>query len=153
MFLITFSYNFRFALKFVFEKHKLTHQANNRNFLCDICTKGFSTKPNLMAHRANHNDGPGTRVRCQICQQYYKNQDTLRAHLRQHKEQQQDHICKHCEKKCSTKSSLHSHIRYVHLKVQNFSCDLCDKQFRKKVELKVQSKIESFHSNNNINKF
>ena len=106
-----------------------------------------------MAHRANHNDGPGTRVQCKICQQYYKNQDTLRAHLRQHKEQDQEHVCKLCDRRCTTKSSLQAHIKYVHLKIQNYSCDLCDKQFRKKLELKVHFTVILAIINTRINYF
>ena len=37
-----------------FAKHKSNVHTNANRFVCDICNKGFSTKPNFAAHELVH---------------------------------------------------------------------------------------------------
>lgn len=125
--------SYRFALKFVLVKHKLTHSLE-KNFVCDICAKSFSSKCNLQSHMVHHLPATSPRVQCPICQLWYKNTDTLRTHMHRHRDQRR-HVCDTCQKECTTRSALAAHVRYVHLKVQQFECNICQKQFRRRLEL------------------
>lgn len=123
---------FSFALKFVMIKHKLTH-SKEKNFVCEICAKSFTSKANLQAHTTHHSKN-SPRVQCSYCNLWYKNLDTLRTHMQRHRDLRQ-HICPTCNKECTSRSTLAAHIRYVHLKVSEFICKICKKQFRRRLEL------------------
>lgn len=147
---------FRFALKFVMIKHNQTH-SKRRDFVCDICAKPFTTSTGLQTHRSQHSTEPKPRVQCNLCHLWwvcilvlincslteswfkfsifrYKNVETLRSHLRRHRDVRK-HTCSQCGKVCSTRSSLASHVRYVHLRISQHSCGICQKNFRRKLEL------------------
>lgn len=114
-------------------KHKRTHSLEN-NFICDICAKCFTSKCNLLAHMAHHQDIGSPRVQCPICELWYKNAETLRTHLHRHRDKRR-HVCDTCQKECKSRNALTAHIRYVHLQVKQFECNICQKQFRRRLEL------------------
>ncbi|XP_026748007.1 gastrula zinc finger protein XlCGF26.1-like [Trichoplusia ni] len=112
-------------------RHKVRIHGVKREFICDICTKTFSTKTRLESHMVNHNDTIAKKLAyCDICKTQYKNIYVYRNHLKysaNHSERA--FACTECNNKFASKVYLKRHYNFYHLQKSQFHCDICNKLF------------------------
>lgn len=71
------------------QRHNLKHLP--KNYICDYEGRNFNTKDKLRLHILQHRKY--YRVQCQVCQNSYTTNQSMRKHLRTHFEQHQCDIC------------------------------------------------------------
>ncbi|CRL04796.1 CLUMA_CG017852, isoform A [Clunio marinus] len=92
--------------------HKLTiHSGNNKNFICDICSKAFKSSNNLRTHEAVHSERA---YLCRYCEKTFLRLQDVRIHEKTHKKLREFHCMeKSCNKTFNQQSNLLSHIKTV----------------------------------------
>ena len=60
--------------------HSAVHTVE-RNFICDICNKGFKAKRDLRNHKVRHAEKDVKKFQCSYCQLMLKNKFTLNRHI------------------------------------------------------------------------
>ncbi|XP_056405425.1 uncharacterized protein LOC130297234 [Hyla sarda] len=108
------------------EAHKLTHIEK-----CEDCEELFSTKAELIKHRAENH--ATKRYACTICGIEYEYKSQFIIHQRAHTGEK-PFACEHCGKKFGHRSSLLVHQRR-HTEGKTFECNQCDRRFDKKSEV------------------
>ncbi|XP_062552216.1 zinc finger protein 91-like [Armigeres subalbatus] len=103
-----------------------------REFLCEICAKGFKTKKQLKDHLEIVHQGV-KRYHCDICKKSFTRNGSLAEHkLIQHAGIKQ-FSCNLCGKSFGKEDSLKTH-RSIHLG-KRFQCNVCSKSFLKRAFL------------------
>ena len=126
-------------------------------YMCEECSKEFTTKYGLTSHVQNvHN---GVKHQCDICGTQYNSRQHLINHKKMHvnesdlpkfscdfcsfetvrKESLKDHKkgkhshqtfrCQVCHKLFSTRYTLINHSKRTHEEFDKFPCNICDKAF------------------------
>ncbi|CAH0602494.1 unnamed protein product [Chrysodeixis includens] len=112
-------------------RHKTRIHGIKREFICDICTKTFSTKTRLESHMVTHNATIAKKLAyCDICKTQYKNIYVYRNHLKysaNHSERA--FACTECNNKFASKVYLKRHYNFYHLQKSQFHCEICNKLF------------------------
>ena len=132
--------------------------ADNKNFICRFCGKGFSYSTSHKMHERTHSgkkDRPfpcetcgktfvnrqalkyhimakhtdGGHYTCDVCHKVYKTEFLLKIHKRRHTEANQRFMCDICGKQFMYKSTLELH-KSVHIDDKNFECKTCGKSFK-----------------------
>lgn len=113
--------------------------------VCEKCSKFFKCSKSYERHYQVEHTNIDQRVKCDICQKWFKHLDTLKDHIRRH--YAASATCNYCGRVSSNKKSLRLHIRNVHadidssVKTKNeFPCTVCEKIFKKKQTLRVSSR-------------
>nr|XP_029710926.1 zinc finger protein 34-like [Aedes albopictus] len=103
-----------------------------REFLCEVCAKGFKTKKQLKDHLEIVHQGV-KRYHCDICKKSFTRNGSLAEHkLIQHAGIKQ-FACNVCGKTFGKEDSLKTH-RSIHLG-RRFRCEVCSKTFLKRAFL------------------
>lgn len=112
--------------------------------VCDVCARFFKCSKSYERHYQVEHTNIDQRVKCDICQKWFKHLDTLKDHIRRH--YAASATCNYCGRVSSNKKSLRLHIRNVHadidssVKTKNeFPCTVCEKIFKKKQTLRVST--------------
>lgn len=95
---------------------------------CPICCKTLSSRNHLKHHRFVHTEEKP--YPCEVCKKKYTRKETLRLHMRIHKEGYKEVKCENCEKVFQKESTLESHLCIHKNRTNNkFICKLCGKGF------------------------
>ncbi|CAK1549466.1 unnamed protein product [Leptosia nina] len=123
--------NGKFVFKSNLEEHIKSH-LGLKTHMCENCGKGFIKQRALRLHlRTAHSTND--RIKCKHCDKMYKNEDTLRHHMRE-VTRAKPYICTICSKAFSVPSALKSHAFY-HTGQRPFQCDTCGAKFKNKSAL------------------
>ncbi|KAG5669505.1 hypothetical protein PVAND_017392 [Polypedilum vanderplanki] len=107
---------------------------------CEICGKKMK---NLDQHMSQVHTTVDQKFQCQICNKNYKNQKTLKIHLKTHNKQ---HQCQTCGRKFSKLSEIKEHLKN-HENQFAFRCEKCQKNFTSSSNLRKHLKT---HNKNRI---
>ena len=142
-----------------------------RNFICDLCQKGFLLKPDLKIHVINMHtenkpykceqcDSCFKRVsslythqkthettrneQCPICQKCFKNKESVRRCMNNHSRVKQDYPCtwNGCKTSLKSPEGLKSHLRRAHIAPkERVKCDICSKDYSDQSDLRRHIKF------------
>ena len=114
-------------------------------FVCQNCSKDFSSKQCLENHMKLHADE--RKFECDICKKKFVTEATLNSHKKLHLNTLRSFGCPHCDKKLNNASNLARHVRSVHFELstdkRQFGCKTCGKLFKDPSALKIHEKIHS----------
>ncbi|XP_028300531.1 zinc finger protein 79-like [Gouania willdenowi] len=108
-------------------------------FRCDVCSKCFSQKSFLKAHKSIHTGEKP--FRCKFCSKCFLRNAGLKLHLALHTEEKRFR-CDVCSKCFSRKTYLQKHTS-VHTGEKPFMCSICEKSFRRNYSLKLHMTIHT----------
>ncbi|KAM4031567.1 uncharacterized protein ACNLHF_018980 isoform 2-T2 [Anomaloglossus baeobatrachus] len=108
------------------ETHKMTHVEK-----CEDCEEEFTTKAELIKHRAENH--AVKRFACTICGIQYDYKSQFIIHQRAHTGEK-PFECEYCEAKFGYRSTLLLHERR-HTNGKQFKCTKCDRRFDKKCDM------------------
>ncbi|CAD7078146.1 unnamed protein product [Hermetia illucens] len=124
------------AHKRVVHRHTYAH-------MCEICARVFKSRVFFEKHQLEHLGQNLPKVQCPICEAWMKNEHTMRAHMRNHQDEGQEHQCDICGKKGPSRNAIAKHKRFVHLSERKFKCTLCDKAFKRAITLKEHMTVHT----------
>ncbi|KAJ0184286.1 hypothetical protein K1T71_000709 [Dendrolimus kikuchii] len=115
---------------FVTEKgylsHKKIHHLNGQDkFVCDICDRGFETRPSLILHLQAHK----YKYTCKLCKEDFYMKNRILTHLQRHRTRIQ---CRECGVVFEWLREFYAHYRSLHAV---YTCDYCGKMTRIKSSL------------------
>lgn len=106
-------------------------------FICDICGKNFSSKPNLTTHSHMHKPKEKRKYfECYICKITFSYKKSLIHHMPIHTGKKILHECGVCKQNFSRRDALRRHT-LIHLGQSPYECGVCGKGFRTKFNLTV----------------
>ncbi|CAH2230095.1 gastrula zinc finger protein XlCGF57.1-like [Pararge aegeria] len=126
----------------VFTKYKilLEHMHTHyRNYVCDICNYGFSTRRAMLNHKESHKTGT---YECSQCDKVFENPQRRRTHLNAvHKFMNMPHRCGVCNERFKSIRLKDRHMIKVHGKTpMSLTCLACDKIFTSQNSLRIHRK-------------
>ncbi|XP_063632427.1 endothelial zinc finger protein induced by tumor necrosis factor alpha-like [Cydia splendana] len=124
------------------EKEKKKETADEKKelaFMCEICSKRFSTLGILNTHRFIHKEEKP--FECEVCHKKYRTKTNLLDHMQVHEEKK--HSCEVCGQPFRHKSALNVHIRRFHSENRPHVCDICKKAFVVLAQLKEHHRVHT----------
>ncbi|XP_034017130.1 zinc finger protein 583-like [Thalassophryne amazonica] len=113
-------------------------RTQTRSFLCKVCEGYFYTQGHLIRHAMNH--CKQLERRCGACGETLESTESLRTHLRFHKEI--GSTCDFCGKKCGSIKRMEIHKR-IHTGEKPYSCTFCGRDFNRKESLERHAMVHS----------
>ena len=111
-------------------KQKPPRNPNDKIFMCELCSKGFSNKTALSMHINTHE---GVKpFQCDACDKAYANRSNLDQHIKSVHIAEKKYRCDQCVMGFTTKQYLKRHIKTVHTTERPFPCGVCDQSFKYK---------------------
>lgn len=101
--------------------------------ICEVCGKGYSARSLLAQHATSHADFSQTKVQCDECGKWVKNEGILRTHKLTHLQIPLN--CPYCPKIKFNERALRSHIAQSH-QTKKHQCTICNKFFARPLLLK-----------------
>lgn len=112
--------------------HRSKHEDTvTKNYICDICDKGFIAAQFLKSHMQTHSST--STINCDICNKSFTGQAYLKLHMQLHNDVRK-FKCSKCDELFQTKNCLKQHMK-KHTKVKNFKCDYCNKLFVSRITM------------------
>lgn len=107
--------------------HMTTHQINK--FMCEHCSKIFTSEISLSRHLKIHTDGPKS-FQCDICERTLTTRTTLIFHRRTHTGERPAQ-CEQCGKNfvCTRDLNVHRGRHHQDLQIK-YICKLCGKKYQ-----------------------
>ncbi|XP_064073093.1 zinc finger protein 184-like isoform X1 [Vanessa tameamea] len=96
-----------------------------KDYICDICGKGFRGNAFLVYHKRTHFEERA--FKCPQCPKAFFNRTNLQMHEKTHSEHR-PHPCSMCSKAFKMKGALDRHFR-SHTGVKPYACEVCGKAF------------------------
>ncbi|XP_062538419.1 zinc finger protein 99-like [Armigeres subalbatus] len=126
-----------FRTQVILKNHiRAVHQVS-RDFICEICSRGFFRRAMLMMHRKLHDlTDEQMKKQCPVCNKWLKNHRYWLTHVRRHKDEG-DYKCEQCGHVSINLMALKAHIRYKHAPdKKRHVCELCGKEYSRATTLK-----------------
>ncbi|XP_070548957.1 zinc finger protein 30 homolog [Ptychodera flava] len=79
-----------------------------RDFLCEICGRGFKSGTNLRAHVQTHGEPS---IKCELCPRVFKLDTSLKSHMRSAHSDEKPWQCDVCGYRCKLRENLMKHTR------------------------------------------
>ncbi|XP_078593994.1 uncharacterized protein LOC144871909 [Branchiostoma floridae x Branchiostoma japonicum] len=115
-----------FAGQNLMKRHKEQVHMNVRKFKCNVCSKDFKRKAELVIHMSVHTgDHPHL---CMYCGKSFKIQASLKQHISIHLNIKK-HVCQLCGRAFNQKINLRKHLE-SHNSSKEFQCEACGKTFQ-----------------------
>ncbi|XP_076105475.1 uncharacterized protein LOC143073659 [Mytilus galloprovincialis] len=112
---------------------QLIQNGEQKRWQCQLCSKSYTTKHNLITHILDHN---GIKPHlCMVCGKYFKQLSHLNTHMLTH-DNIKPHVCTICGKEFTQISHLKRH-QTVHLESRPYICDICGRGFAYPSELRT----------------
>lgn len=111
--------------------HLRIHAAS-KIFQCDYCDKAFFQAGNFKTHLRTHTGEKP--FQCNICHKCYTQSSALKIHVRSHT-REKNYICTVCSKAFTNGSDLAKH-KNIHDSEKRFKCESCSKSFAQKIHLR-----------------
>ena len=132
MLLCSLCTNYRTMYPKILEEHHQTHM-NLKQFVCDVCQKGFNQMSQLKNHAVIHLDKSGIEPipswakpkQCDICQKMFSDSKCLKKHVQAIHSKLKPYICQVCGHQSARKAMLQLHVRQ-HTGEKPFQCDVCE---------------------------
>ncbi|XP_061748984.1 zinc finger and SCAN domain-containing protein 2-like [Nerophis ophidion] len=120
-------------------KEHMTCHSDERPFICSVCGKGFSRKGILTRHTRLHTgEKPYS---CSVCGQRFCQQSNLISHTRKHTGEK-PYSCSFCHSCFSNSSNLYRHTR-IHTGEKPFLCSVCGKRFSVMGRLRAHKRLHA----------
>ena len=116
--------------------HKRSHSNTRSHFICSTCGKTFIYQSSLSKHRLVHSDNRP--FKCIYCSSSFKVKYVLNQHVKmKHTKEEHIHVCDQCPKSFVSANLLKRHQYRVHvIHEKSHSCDYCGKCFTESTYLK-----------------
>uniref|UniRef100_A0A336KJL5 CSON011848 protein n=1 Tax=Culicoides sonorensis TaxID=179676 RepID=A0A336KJL5_CULSO len=124
-----------FIKKYFLERHMEQVHLNMNSSVCYICAKVFKDPKYYKYHcETAHQTNPAPKVKCNICDKFLKNEESLKVHVRYQHTKAGPFNCNICQKEVPTRIALKAHRTYYHkYECKEFKCEICGKVFKTKV--------------------
>ncbi|XP_052101778.1 zinc finger protein OZF-like [Mytilus californianus] len=106
-------------------------------FLCDICFKPFTHKPNLRKHMRIHEKIKP--YKCDICRMAFTMKQNMQTHRLTHTGER-PHQCSVCGKTFNRSHHVTRHMAIHLMSKKQFKCEICSLDFHRKDHLQVHMK-------------
>lgn len=120
------------------ETTKQKRKTEAKNHKCNVCTKSFLRKSNLVDHLRLHANL--RQFECNLCHKKFVQKGNMLSHLRTHSKDR-PYICYICDKSYNQSSALSMHMRSSHTTERNFVCKTCPKAFSNVSDLRKHERI------------
>ena len=126
-----------FKLKSNLLKHERNH-AENKIFRCDVCDQAFPELQELAFHRVNcENDF----YKCEVCDEEFETKLSFMCHVETHSNEK-SYMCDICGTRFKHSRSLTTHKR-MHTGKNNYFCEVCGKLFIRPNDLVVHRRTHT----------
>ncbi|GJQ67333.1 hypothetical protein Trydic_g8231 [Trypoxylus dichotomus] len=112
---------------------------DGKQWVCDVCSKQFTTKYFLKKHKRLHTGEMP--YYCAQCNKSFTFQQSYHKHMLYHSSEK-PHLCSECGRAFKELSTLHNHER-IHSGERPFVCETCGKSFRQRVSYLVHRRIHT----------
>ena len=108
--------------------HRFHSKENEtKDYLCSECGYMAGTKKAFSDHQRIHNDTPGPKTRCQLCQKEML-ASSYKIHMTRMHGEARLH-CETCGQRFTVRSDLMRHMNSVHSSLRPYNCDICKEKF------------------------
>lgn len=120
--------------------HKKIH-SSEKNYVCNICQKGFKNQKQLVNHKVRHDKRPDKALlsenkspkkvskesnhECELCGKVFPETRPLRIHMDMVHKKKRPYLCLQCGHSAASKGALRVHIR-SHTGEKPFKCEECE---------------------------
>ncbi|KAI4466334.1 zinc finger protein [Holotrichia oblita] len=118
---------------------KMEKTVEGKQWVCDVCSKQFTTKYFLKKHKRLHTGEMP--YYCAQCNKSFTFQQSYHKHMLYHSSEK-PHLCSECGRAFKELSTLHNHER-IHSGERPFVCETCGKSFRQRVSYLVHRRIHT----------
>lgn len=117
------------SLSLLENQHKKIH-SNEKNYVCEVCSKGFKNKKQLVNHRIRHSKPlPPVVIEpkpvCDRCCKTFRDRRALKLHNTSVHKNKRSFLCNSCGHQASDRNALKTHVR-THTGEKPFKCEKCD---------------------------
>uniref|UniRef100_A0A182MX22 C2H2-type domain-containing protein n=1 Tax=Anopheles culicifacies TaxID=139723 RepID=A0A182MX22_9DIPT len=127
-----------FTTATVLKCHQQTFHGGGFNWICDICAKGFNSRPLFENHRLTHSTEGKSQLKhqCEQCNKWLRNKKSYQQHLIRCHSSDGPVTCKFCGKESVNASALKSHVHLHHASRPDYPCTFCSKSFKTALRLR-----------------
>jgi hypothetical protein len=115
-------------------KHVRGVHTTERNFVCPVCSKKYTSDGTLKQHVSNSHSQK--LQQCNYCDKAFARKDHLMKHIQGVHFKERKYICQHCSKGYTSQGAMLQHVGKAHLE-KNFECHKCSRKFATNVRLQI----------------